>query len=88
MRKGKITFVTTFFALAISAFAQTDNPVLMEVNGKKITKFTTDKKKTTKTFKVTYKATKTGKKIVKVYTYNTAGYASNAKSKTVTVKRK
>ena len=34
----KITFVITFFALAISAFAQTDNPVLMEVNGKKITK--------------------------------------------------
>ena len=34
----KITFVITFFALAISVFAQTDNPVLMEVNGKKITK--------------------------------------------------
>ncbi len=60
----------------------------VKVNGKKITKYTYNKKNATKTFKVTYKATKVGKKKVNVYSYNKAGYASKVKSKTVTVKRK
>ena len=60
----------------------------VKVNGKKITKYTYNKKTATKTFKVTYKATKVGKKTVKVVAYNKAGYASKAKTKTVTVKKK
>lgn len=60
----------------------------VKVNGKKITKYTTDKNKTTKTFKITYKAAKVGKATAKVVTYNKAGYASKAKSKNVTVKNK
>lgn len=58
----------------------------VKVNGKKITKFTT--KKGVKTFKVTYKAAKAGKKTVKVVAFNKAGYATKAKTKTVTVVRR
>ena len=58
------------------------------VNGKKITKYISNKAKTSKTFKVTYKAATTGKKTVKVIAYNKNGSASNPKTKTVTVKKK
>ena len=58
----------------------------VKVDGKKVTKYTTNKSKTQKTFKVTYKATRTGKKTVKVIAYNKNGAVSS--TKTIVVNRK
>ncbi|MEE1038796.1 MAG: bacterial Ig-like domain-containing protein [Eubacterium sp.] len=60
----------------------------VKVNGKKITKFTSNKAKTVRTFKVSYTAKTVGKATAKVVAYNKNGYASKAKTKTVTVKKK
>ena len=57
------------------------------VNGKKITKYTTNKNKTLRTFKITYTAKTTSKKTVKAIAYNKNGAASNSKTKSVTVKK-
>ena len=60
----------------------------VKVNGKKITEYTTNKDKTVKTFKVTYKEKAAGKKSIKVIAYNKNNFASNAKTKTLKVKKK